>query len=559
MKRFGWAGLMAASLWAGGCETAATLPASRPAAGDQKAVDLLGRRWPRADFGRKGLADAVEQLRRTGGTEILVRWEFLKAAGIAEKTPVSACLPGGTTEEFFRALTAAVDKRLLYLLDDGAVVLTTAADPWAQPRKLTYDIRDILVMPSQNTLDPPGVGQSPPLFGWVWQPAPSREAAARRSQGLFDSPEDDPCSWMFDARPVDWKKRQAELGARIRQRVHPSSWKDAGGAWGKMDFARGCLLVEQVPANQKQILQILAEMRQRQVLVLVESYVVAVDTSDRSFDDFLAGPCRSPMVSRGNGLATAAITDEQMMQFVDRAQTTRPAATRALTRQWFNDGVRRYTTMGHPSGVFIGRCYPDGQDAEPPGIALPLLDGTGVERMELNLPPSEPMAAIPWEPENARTESKPAPSEFAAARPRLCAHVAVDDDQRHITLTARPCGGRVARQEPPIELECFDGHVIARLTVDDCLVVKLPILRRQVLGVRRIKDPATGKIVPQVVEKDLSPCGAIYFLIRPTITYGYYGGRVLRTSIDRLGLSPATQPAREQGHPPAATTRADKP
>lgn len=191
-------------------------PASQPAANP-----ALARKLPEVKFNGVGLGDALDFITDVSGLAVEVNWDALRAAGVDRDVPVRASLRDVT-----------IGKALAEVLDQAAgprVKLHAAVGD----RKIAVTTWDDYV--AHNTEDR------------EYDLLPLLPAAAR---GDGD-----------DAR----KLRSVFVGQItqiIKESVSPRTWDTAGGKPGAIKEKDGKLTVTQTKENQKQIAEVLGQLRE---------------------------------------------------------------------------------------------------------------------------------------------------------------------------------------------------------------------------------------------------------------------------------------------------------
>jgi len=113
---------------------ASTRPAATsPSAEEQKlnaaVVAKLDRNLPNVSFDAVGMADIVDFLQDVSGAKIVVKWETLKAVGIAKNKPITLSLRDvkfADAMSVFLAVAAGKPGVLKYTVENGAIVISAA-------------------------------------------------------------------------------------------------------------------------------------------------------------------------------------------------------------------------------------------------------------------------------------------------------------------------------------------------------------------------------------------------------------------------------------------------
>jgi hypothetical protein len=198
-------------------------PGAAPAR-DQEAIDsaveaAIEKRLPGVNLDAVGLSDAIDFLRDISGANIFVNWKALEAAGIDKNTPITLRM---RDVKVTTALTAVLNDaaggsgKLIFDVQDGVVVVSTAAALQRSTIAKVYDIRDLVGDP----------GQDP-----------------KKTEELGD-----------------------ELTKTITANIDPESWVANGGKVGVAKFSGDQLVIRQTRENQKRVVQLLDKLREVQAI-----------------------------------------------------------------------------------------------------------------------------------------------------------------------------------------------------------------------------------------------------------------------------------------------------
>jgi hypothetical protein len=166
----------------------------------------LERQLPELQFDGVGLNDVIDFLRDVSGTNIVVNWKSLEAAGVDKNTPMTAKL---RNIKFSKALNVLLDSAgggsgLVVWRPEGNVITITAGSARGKVVQRTYDVKDLVA-----------------------------------DGGKADS-----------------------LLRMITGSIDADSWKDNGGKTGTIKLEAGKLVITQTEANQKSIANLLARARE---------------------------------------------------------------------------------------------------------------------------------------------------------------------------------------------------------------------------------------------------------------------------------------------------------
>jgi hypothetical protein len=213
-------------------QTATTRPSlvtarANPAAAvadNQKGLEAaLERTIPELRFENVGFSDVVEFLRSASDNpNMVIEWRALEAAGIDRNAPVSLNVRNVTLEEALSHVLRDVGGsavRLDFMIDGGAIVISTEESLSRNCRTAFYDVSDLLMDSKGNALD--------------------EEARSRKA---------------------------GELVAIIEDSVEADTWKSHGGAVGSIKEFNSKLIIVTTPKVHRQIEQLLAKLRENSPL-----------------------------------------------------------------------------------------------------------------------------------------------------------------------------------------------------------------------------------------------------------------------------------------------------
>jgi hypothetical protein len=195
-----------------------------PVAADEKvatAAELqagLQRVLPEVRFDNVAFTDVVDFLRDTSRVNLLVEWRELEAAGIERNAPVTLQLRRVTLEQTLEHILKDVgggSVRMEYMIDKGAIVISTEDALAARTQVVFYEVKDLM-----RNADGKALGG---------------EELAAKTKSLIKL---------------------------VQDFVSPDSWKDNGGSVGTIAEFNGKLIVTQTPKNHQQVEWLLTKLRE---------------------------------------------------------------------------------------------------------------------------------------------------------------------------------------------------------------------------------------------------------------------------------------------------------
>ncbi|MCY2926747.1 MAG: hypothetical protein NT031_15180, partial [Planctomycetota bacterium] len=257
---------------------------------------------------------------------------------------------------------------------------------------------------------------------------------------------------------------QQEMDDRLRE----GSWQGDKVQLGRM---HGKLIVTQTPDVHKEVEKLLQRMRfDKAKTAQVETKFITLPAGDKGVVEYLARQGHAGLTGGADGVPQATITATQADAIAALAKANAGGGVLATPRVLLRNGGRAWISMGSEQAA-----------------TLPGLEGAG--------------DTVMYYPVGILTD-------LAAT---------VSDDLRSVTVTARPFTAALKDDKKPLQTEQSRANVTARLDKGQVLLLQIPIERRQVLGVRLIKDAATGNTQPHVVEKPLPSQEVLYALVSAEI------------------------------------------
>jgi beta-lactamase regulating signal transducer with metallopeptidase domain len=200
------------------------------------------------DFRDVPLADVIEFLRHVTGANLLVRWNALAPAGIEPTTNVSLRLNDLPARRVLRAVLDAVSvqNRLDWMIDKGVVYISTADDLSWQPRRIVFDVRDLLEAGRSGRATPEASSRAramtpgAPAGGARYGAAVPRRGPSRSSRSASTT--------------------RDELIEAVQGVCLPTTWRGNGGH-GVVSVISGKLLVTQGPRQLRRVHRLIARLR----------------------------------------------------------------------------------------------------------------------------------------------------------------------------------------------------------------------------------------------------------------------------------------------------------
>ncbi len=221
----------------------------------------------------------VGLLRNETGTNIVVNWNALAAAGVSKQTPISLSL---RNVPFKKVLSIVLQQaqggggsRLGYSISEGVLTISTRAQLAQQQVVKVYDIHDLLVQA-------PNFSNAP---SFNLQSATQNTSSSVSSQGgggamgaagggLFTG------SASTTSQAGQSAKLIKSITKLITSTVDPASWTVNGGTIGSISELNGQFVVNQTPNNQTKIYNLLQQLREaRAIEISITTRFLVVDTS----------------------------------------------------------------------------------------------------------------------------------------------------------------------------------------------------------------------------------------------------------------------------------------
>ena len=220
-------------------------PPARPPTRQEAEADVgLDRVVAKVDFRATAFQDAIEFLRQRTGTNILVGWRALEAAGIDRNTPITLHV---TNLPLRRVLELVCDEAggstvmLISRARDGTIVVMTADDAARYAELRLYDVDDLLRANHDFRV----------RLGW----RPTTNPAAGGGGGMSLG------SGGGGGQPDPYQEAIDDLTRIITEFVAPDMWRDNGGTIGTLRVFNGRLMITATPDMHEQIRELLEMIR----------------------------------------------------------------------------------------------------------------------------------------------------------------------------------------------------------------------------------------------------------------------------------------------------------
>ena len=203
-----------AGIVVGSALTYSVRPRHRPTPWVGEAEAGLDRIVERVEAVDRPLAEVLDDVARSSGANISVRWAALNEDGFEKSTPVRLRLEGvplgRVLEELLRQMSPSYPL-LRFRADRGAVVISTAKDLNRDSVIRMYDVRDLLDIMTRDAL---AQNTSAPA---------SETGRGSVLQGNFSN-------WPRSGAEEARVEAVEQLIMMIQESVSPDHWREAGGA-----------------------------------------------------------------------------------------------------------------------------------------------------------------------------------------------------------------------------------------------------------------------------------------------------------------------------------------
>jgi len=168
-----------------------------------------------------GLERVINYLRDVSGTNIVVNWNILEAAGVGKDTPISLQVRELTLRKMLQLVLdlASPQTQLTFTIDANVLQITSQEEADKVLIVKVYIVDD-LVMTDNRTVTPPNFN----LSELTKSSSSSGGSGGSGGGSLFSD-----TSNTADANADTPEKRGQELATLIREVIRPTIWKENGG------------------------------------------------------------------------------------------------------------------------------------------------------------------------------------------------------------------------------------------------------------------------------------------------------------------------------------------
>jgi hypothetical protein len=210
---------------------------------------------------RTPFADALHEIARLSGLNIVVDWPALRDGRIAGDIPVTLSLEGVAARTALDAVldsTRRPDTRLTFIIRNEVVRITTEAALNREIETRAYPCAPLL--PARLT--DPERAELESAVTRLWRSnfhifAPSWRHASRTKVG----PREEAADLAVEIKSLLTARRMEQLATTVRAIAPRHSWQESGGP-GTIQVVGDTLVVTQTVANQQRIADLLEQLRQ---------------------------------------------------------------------------------------------------------------------------------------------------------------------------------------------------------------------------------------------------------------------------------------------------------
>jgi general secretion pathway protein D len=291
---------------------------------DEAVLAQLEKRLPEVRLDGVPFTDVIDFLRDVTSANIFVNWRALEASQVDKNTPVTALL---RDVKFAKALSTILNDvggatvKLGYTIDEGVITISTIDDLSKNVVTQVYDIRDIIV-DIPDFANAPSFNLSSTTSGTGT--GTSGGTSSGSSTGLFSNTSSG--SGSSGTPGITRADRIAQIITLIQDTVSSETWKDNGGNVGSIKELSGQLIVTQTPESQRQLLNLLAQLREvRAIQVTVETRFLTVQ---RNFLEDVGMDFDIILNQRGqiNKRVSPIVVGQNSFQFTNAPQTVAPGS-----------------------------------------------------------------------------------------------------------------------------------------------------------------------------------------------------------------------------------------
>ncbi len=221
------------------------------------------------------LSNVIEYLRNTTGLNFFVNWAALEAVGIERDTPITLRLSNVPAEQALRLVLAQAGsiselEPIGFSIIEGIVTVSTERDLNRTTDTRVYDIRDLLVQ-VPNFAGAPEFDLNSALSN-TSSGGSAGQGVAQSSTDLFG--DDD-----TEENQLTREELIEQIITLIQDTVgDQEDWGAYGGEIGSLRELNGNLIVKQTPENHRQVIQLLAQLREtRAIQIHIEARFLLVD------------------------------------------------------------------------------------------------------------------------------------------------------------------------------------------------------------------------------------------------------------------------------------------
>lgn len=268
--------LVAASFWialVGACVPAWTQPkadvkakAAPPQAKaaeevvNEKVHKMLEKELAAVEFDDMKFKDAVALFRELAGVPVYVKWNAVRAAGVAFDTRVNIKLQKITAETVLKLILSdvgAAGAKLDYIVQGGVVVISTAEDLSRVAVTKIYNVADLLLRRGNH---PFWSGVVPVTEMYASGTYRGEFGGARDGGGGFFDEEDER-DMDRGEETVSRASLVTDLAVVITELVAPTSWRRSGGEVGNIRVVGRQLVIHQSHSGHRAVEALLAQLR----------------------------------------------------------------------------------------------------------------------------------------------------------------------------------------------------------------------------------------------------------------------------------------------------------
>ncbi|NNM84790.1 MAG: hypothetical protein HKL96_03415 [Phycisphaerales bacterium] len=264
--------------------------------------------------------NVIDTLRSETGTNIVVNWSALEAAGVEKTTPVTLTLRDVPFKKVLQTVLQQVQggggTQLGYSIDEGVITISTHDQLAQQQVVRVYDIQDLLVQ-APNFKDFPTFNLQSATQNSTAQVSSTGGGGignAGGGGGLFGGGGGG-AGGAGASTGQSRKDLVSEITKLIENTVDRNSWVDNGGTVGTIRELNGQLVINQAPGDQQKIAALLTQLREaRSIEISIEARFLLVSTNflndfglgwNLTFNNGFFGNNSQPLTITNNTASTA--------------------------------------------------------------------------------------------------------------------------------------------------------------------------------------------------------------------------------------------------------------